>query len=95
MRGKPATPALVSCASAGIRAARRIADRDQLIPRPTGGLMGLELSLHPFSLNPSFKAIADLPLAEKVKAMRDPALRAKLISEEPDDPHSFFKFFVS
>jgi len=69
--------------------------RGQVIPRPTGGLMGLELSLHPFSLNPSFKAIADLPLAEKVKAMRDPAMRAKLISEEPDDPHSFFKFFVS
>jgi N-acyl-D-aspartate/D-glutamate deacylase len=69
--------------------------RGQIIPRPTGGLMGLELSLHPFSLNPSFRPIADLPLEQKVAAMRDPALRARLIAEQPDDPHTFFKFFVS
>ena len=72
-----------------------LAMRGQVIPRPTGGLMGLELSLHPFSLNPSFKAIADLPLAEKVKAMRDPALRARLLAEKPDDPHPFFLSLVS
>ena len=29
----------------------------QIIPRPTGALLGLELSLHPFALNPSFRAI--------------------------------------
>jgi N-acyl-D-aspartate/D-glutamate deacylase len=69
--------------------------RGQVIPRPTGGLMGLELSLHPFALNPSFRAIEHLPLAEKVAAMRDPALRARLIAEQPQDPHDFFKFFVS
>lgn len=69
--------------------------RGQVIPRPTGGLLGLELSLHPFALNPSFKPIADLPLVEKVKAMRDPALRASLLSEQPEDPHEFFKYVVN
>lgn len=69
--------------------------RGQVIPRPTGGLLGLELSLHPFSLNPSFKEIENLPLAEKVERMRDPEFRKRLISEEPEDPQPFFKYIVS
>ena len=69
--------------------------RGQVIPRPTGALLGLELSLHPFSLNPSFRAIEDLPLAEKVEKMRDPEFRKRLMSEEPEDPQPFFKYIVS
>ena len=67
----------------------------QMIPRPTGGMLGLELSLHPFALNPSFKEIEDLPLAEKVERMRDPEFRMRLLAEEPEDPHEFFKYIVS
>lgn len=62
----------------------------QFMPHPIGLLFGLDLGYHPFSLNPSFRSIAHLPLAEKVKAMRDPELRAKLLSEEPDDPNPAF-----
>ena len=62
----------------------------QFYPRPIGILFGLDLTLHPFALNPSYKAIENLPLDEKVKAMRDPALRAKLLSEKPADPVPFF-----
>jgi N-acyl-D-amino-acid deacylase len=69
--------------------------KGQVIPRPTGGLLGLELSLHPFSLNPSYKEIEHLPLAEKVARMRDPDFRRRLLSEEPEDPHAFFKFIIS
>lgn len=69
--------------------------KGQVIPRPTGGLLGLELSLHPFSLNPSYKEIEHLPLEEKVKRMKDPDLRRRLLSEEPQDPQPFFKFIVS
>ena len=69
--------------------------RGQVIPRPTGALLGLELSYHPFSLNPSYRAIAQWPLAEKVRALRDPQLRARLLAEAPDDPHPFFKYVVS
>jgi N-acyl-D-aspartate/D-glutamate deacylase len=64
--------------------------RGQFIPRPVGMLFGLDLSFHSFSLNPSFRAIADLPLDEKVAAMRDPALRARLIAEQPEDPNAGF-----
>ena len=69
--------------------------RGQIIPRPTGALLGLELSMHPFSFNPSFKEIADLPLDEKVERMRDPAFRKRLIAEEADDPQAFFVYVIS
>ncbi|KXU33292.1 amidohydrolase [Sphingobium sp. 22B] len=69
--------------------------RGQIIPRPTGALLGLELSMHPFSFNPSFRAIEHLPLEEKVERMREPAFRKKLIAEEPDDPQAFFVYVIS
>ncbi|WP_380872472.1 amidohydrolase [Sphingomonas sp. DBB INV C78] len=59
----------------------------QVFPRPIGMIAGLELSTNPFCLCPSFQPIAGLPLAEKVAAMRNPALRAKLVSEAPADGH--------
>ena len=64
--------------------------RAQFLPRLIGVLFGLDLSFHPFSLNPSYRDIAFLPLAEKVARMRDPAFRARLIAEEPEDPNPSF-----
>jgi N-acyl-D-aspartate/D-glutamate deacylase len=61
--------------------------RGQVIPRPATVLYGLDLSFHPFVLHPSFRPLLDRPLAEKVKAMRDPAMRAQLLSEKPEDPN--------
>jgi N-acyl-D-aspartate/D-glutamate deacylase len=69
--------------------------RGQVLPRPTGALLGLDLSLHPFVFNPSYKAIAHLPLAERVERMRDPELRAKIISEQAQHPHEFFIYIIS
>jgi N-acyl-D-aspartate/D-glutamate deacylase len=69
--------------------------RGQVIPRPTGAMLGLELSLHPFALNPSFREIADLPLDQKVARMRDPEFRKRLIAEEPVDPMDFFLYILS
>lgn len=69
--------------------------RGQVIPRPTGALLGLELSMHPFSFNPSFRAIEHLPLEEKVAKMRDPEFRKRLISEAASDPQDFFIFVIS
>src|SRR6218665_365159 len=69
--------------------------RGQVIPRPTGALLGLELSMHPFSFNPSYKEIADLPLEQKVERMRDPEFRKRLIAETPYDPMDFFLFVIA
>jgi N-acyl-D-aspartate/D-glutamate deacylase len=52
-------------------------------PRPIGILLGLQGSQNPFSGTPSYKAIAHLPLAGRVAAMRDPALRARILAEDP------------
>ena len=71
-----------------------LALKAQVMPRPVGILVGLDLSLHPFAFHPSFRAIAHLPLAEKVAALRDPEMRRRLLAEQSDDPHAFFKSVV-
>jgi N-acyl-D-aspartate/D-glutamate deacylase len=57
----------------------------QVCGRPVGLLFGLELTLNPFSLHPTYREIASLPLAERVARLRDPEVRARLLSEEPAD----------
>lgn len=61
----------------------------QIMPRPIGLIAGLELTVHPFVLCPSWAKIADLSIPEQVEAMRDPELRAALISEDFEHGHPF------
>ncbi|HEY8216877.1 MAG TPA: amidohydrolase family protein [Acidimicrobiia bacterium] len=58
--------------------------RPQIAGRPLGLLLGLQ-TFHPLSRRPSYAPLLDLPLDEKVVAMRDPDLRARLLAERPDD----------
>ncbi len=55
----------------------------QISARPTGILMGLEGSLHPFITHPTYRSIADLLIDERVARMRDPEIRRRILSEEP------------
>ncbi len=59
----------------------------QTTPRPLGTLFGLDMVRNPFCFHPSYRAIADEPLARKVEIMRDPAFKEKLLSEQPDQPN--------
>lgn len=61
----------------------------QVMPRPIGLVAGLELSVHPFSLCPSYLRIAHLPLGERVAAMRAPEVKAALLTEEFGEGHPF------
>jgi len=61
----------------------------QIAARPVGLMLGLQGSVHPFISRPSYAEIADLPLAEKVARMKDPAFRARLIAEAPAKGHPF------
>jgi len=63
--------------------------RAQIAPRAVGILFGLDLSYHPFSFRPSYQALAHLPLAERVKAMRDPETRARILGETDVAGHPF------
>src|SRR5258706_6842459 len=56
----------------------------QVEARGIGVLLGLEATFHPFMGFPSYKAIAQLPLAERVARMRNPELRARMLSETTD-----------
>jgi N-acyl-D-aspartate/D-glutamate deacylase len=58
----------------------------QVIGRPTGIMLGFEISQNPFLGRPSFDAINHLPFDEKMKVLRDPAFRAKLIAEANNNP---------
>jgi N-acyl-D-aspartate/D-glutamate deacylase len=72
-----------------VRAARASARgldiRCQVGARGIGVLLGLEATFHPFMGFPSYKAIAHLPLAERVERMRDPLLRARMLAETSDE----------
>ncbi len=57
----------------------------QVFPRPMGVVCGLETSFNPFSGCPAYAPLAALPLADRVAALRDPEMRAKLLAEEPDE----------
>ncbi len=66
------------------RAAERgLPMKAQVCGRPIGTLFGLEGSLHPFVGCPSYRAIANEPLDERVRLMRDPEIRRRILSEQP------------
>src|ERR1700742_2226028 len=59
----------------------------QLLPRPIGLIIGLQLSANPFVLYPSYREIADLPLAERVAEMRKPEVRDRILADRPGEGH--------
>ena len=56
----------------------------QTAARGIGVLNGLEASFHPFMGFPSYKEVAHLPLAQRAEALRDPARKARILSEQSD-----------
>ncbi|MCR9159588.1 MAG: N-acyl-D-amino-acid deacylase family protein [Nannocystaceae bacterium] len=56
--------------------------RLQVAPRPIGVLLGLGATFHPFMGFPAYREIAARPLAERVATMKDPAFKAKLLSQK-------------
>lgn len=68
--------------------------RAQVAPRPVGILVGLELTLNPFTAYPAFAEIEDAPLAEKVARLSDPAFRDRLFAGEPSSDHPFVQSLI-
>ena len=59
--------------------------KGQLMPRGIGMILGVELTLNPFYTTATYQSIAALPLAERLAALRNPDVRAAILSE-PLDP---------
>ncbi len=53
----------------------------QVRSRPTSVLLGFELSQNPFMGRASYKKIAGLPFAERLRHLRDPAFRQAVLAE--------------
>jgi N-acyl-D-aspartate/D-glutamate deacylase len=58
--------------------------RAQVPARGIGVLLGLQATLNPFSRCPSYRAVANLSVAERLLALRDPERRAAILAEWPD-----------
>ena len=54
----------------------------QVGARPVALILSFALTLSPFTQLPSFEALRDLAPDERLKQLRDPAVRAKILSEE-------------
>ena len=60
----------------------------QVAARPVGVLLGLDLTLNPFSLHPDWQALASAPLADRQRALADPAFVARLSANPPEPGHA-------
>jgi len=58
--------------------------RPQFPGRNVGLMFGWETSVNPFVQFPAYKEIADLPMDQKFKILKDPLFKQKLLSQEPD-----------
>ncbi len=59
--------------------------KGQVAPRAIGMLIGLTSTRHPFMSCAAFKSIKDLPLGEKVRAMRDPGFKARVLEQAGEE----------
>lgn len=58
--------------------------RPQVACRAFGMLMGHQSRMNPFRYRPTYRDLMDLPLAQRVQRLRDPAVRARILAEPPD-----------
>ncbi|RYG04538.1 MAG: D-aminoacylase, partial [Caulobacteraceae bacterium] len=57
----------------------------QIACRPTGMVLGWQSTVHPFIGRESYRKLAALPFAERIVHLRDPDVRARILSE-PSKP---------
>jgi N-acyl-D-aspartate/D-glutamate deacylase len=63
----------------------------QVCGRPVGLLLGLTLTLNPFSAHPAWKEIEHLPLAEKLARLKTADMRERILGGEPSSDNPFVK----
>ncbi|MEQ1754058.1 MAG: amidohydrolase family protein [Micropepsaceae bacterium] len=72
-------------------ASEKLQVKAQVCGRPVGLLLGLSLTLNPFSAHPSYRKIEHLPFADRLSAMRTPEMRNALLSEAPNSDNPFVR----
>ena len=69
--------------------------RAQVAVRPAGMLLSFDNPMHPFKGHPSYLEVAELPFAERIRMLSEPALRAKLSAEQSGLTGKFDSQFVT
>jgi len=59
--------------------------RAQVLGRPTGLLLGHDVTLSPFTGSATYAALATLPFSERIERLRDASVRAQILSETGPD----------
>jgi len=67
----------------------------QVAGRPTSMLMGWQATVHPFTENPTFKAMDGLPWEQKLARLRNPEVRRKILTEEVSFSEPIVAFILS
>ena len=57
----------------------------QVAGRPVGVILGHNTSMNPFTFRPAYRALDQLPAAERWARLRDPAVRARILAEPPSE----------
>jgi N-acyl-D-aspartate/D-glutamate deacylase len=57
----------------------------QIAGRPIGVMLGIGTALNPFSIRPSYGALAGETIARQRQLLRDPALRRRILAETPSE----------
>ncbi len=57
----------------------------QVLTRPTGVMLGFEISLNPFMGCETWRKLAPLSHAEKIAELKKPEVKAQILSEQQDD----------
>jgi len=57
----------------------------QVAGRPVGVLLGVDTALNPFTIRPSYQALLKLPVDARLARLRDPAVRAEILADKPDE----------
>ena len=58
--------------------------RPQVASRAFGMLMGHQSRMNPFRHRPTYRALMELPFAERIARLRDPDMKARILAEPPD-----------
>src|ERR1700726_445679 len=55
----------------------------QIAGRPIGVILGIGTALNPFTVRPSYREVTGLSIPDRLKRLRDPALRRRILDEKP------------
>jgi N-acyl-D-aspartate/D-glutamate deacylase len=83
---------LAATERAAARGARLVG---QVSARPTGLLLGLEGTIHPFSAHKAYREIAHLPLERRVQALGDPEVRRRILDEQVEFDNGLVAFICT